>query len=262
MCSFRAGAGKTTLAANLAALWVARGMNVCLVDANLRAPELHNLFGIDEAMLTAGLSLADYLHGLCAITDSVRDITPYLGQSEGGTPLGKLYLTSALGKSALAIRLANEGYNLMALRDGLESLFADRALDYIVIDTYAGMDERTLPLIAMADVLLITMLLDKQDFQGTGVVVDVARKFDVPDIFLVVNSVAVAFEDDKVRGEAEHAYKCKVAAVVPYDLNMLDPDTPRNVELARLDTPIALALGGAAAEIAALPDFEGEDEAG
>lgn len=241
--SFRAGAGKTTIAANLAALLAVQGMHVCLVDANLHTPEVHNLFKLDERKLS--MSLADYLLGKCAIEDTVYDLTPLLD----GEVTGKVYLSSVFGKSNLHSRLHAEGYDLDSLKEGMEGLFARFGLDFILIDTYAGMDDKTLPLIAIADVLAVVMLLDKQDFQGTGVVIEIARKFEVPDIIILVNSVTIAFDAGKVKDEAEQAYRCPVMAVIPHDLDLLEPDFSRKVMVERLGNPIPAALGRVVASL-------------
>jgi capsular exopolysaccharide synthesis family protein len=52
------GEGKTTAAANLGVALARKGLNVLLVDADLRAPRLHELFGVDPAQ-----GLATWLTG-------------------------------------------------------------------------------------------------------------------------------------------------------------------------------------------------------
>jgi septum site-determining protein MinD len=146
------------------------------------------------------------------------------------------------GPSHLAPKLQAEGYSIDDFKDGMETLFDSLGLDFIVIDTYAGLDERTLPLMAIADMLTVVMLLDKQDFQGTGVIVEIARKIDIPEICLIINSVTIAFEPDKVKAEAEQAYNCPVIAVVPHDMELLDPNRSRIVALDRLDRTIPATL--------------------
>jgi MinD-like ATPase involved in chromosome partitioning or flagellar assembly len=43
--SYRGGVGKTTIAANLAALLARNGNNVCIMDIDVYAPSLYAYFG-------------------------------------------------------------------------------------------------------------------------------------------------------------------------------------------------------------------------
>ncbi len=56
-------------------------------------------------------------------------------------------------------------------------------LDYLFIDTHPGVNEETLLSIAISDVLLLIMRPDNQDFQGTAVTVELARRLEVPEMF-------------------------------------------------------------------------------
>lgn len=60
-------------------------------------------------------------------------------------------------------------------------------LDYLFIDTHPGINEETLLSIIISHVLVIILRPDHQDYQGTAVTVDVARKLEVPKMLLVVN---------------------------------------------------------------------------
>ncbi|MGY1779789.1 P-loop NTPase [Geodermatophilus sp. SYSU D01036] len=72
--SASSGEGVTTLAANVALALAGSGRRVVLVDANLRAPHLHELFG-----LPAGPGLAEVLAGQSTVAAALRDVS--------GTPL-------------------------------------------------------------------------------------------------------------------------------------------------------------------------------
>jgi MinD-like ATPase involved in chromosome partitioning or flagellar assembly len=57
---------------------------------------------------------------------------------------------------------------------------------------------------------------DHQDYQGTGVTVEVAHKLDVPRMVLIVNKVPSVFNLAKVKSQVEETYGCEVAAVLPH----------------------------------------------
>lgn len=68
--------GSSYIAANLAVSIAQYGLHVCLVDANLRAPRLAAIFGIDKRM--AGLS--EILRGKCSYDEAINyDCFPKMG---------------------------------------------------------------------------------------------------------------------------------------------------------------------------------------
>ena len=52
-----------------------------------------------------------------------------------------------------------------------------------------GVNEETLLSIAISDKLLLVMRPDSQDFQGTAVTVELARRLEIPEMLIVVNKV-------------------------------------------------------------------------
>ncbi len=50
---------------------------------------------------------------------------------------------------------------------------------------------------------------------ATAVTVDVARKLDIPKMFLVVNKVLSSFDFAEVKQTMEETYGCQVAGVLP-----------------------------------------------
>ena len=62
---------------------------------------------------------------------------------------------------------------------------------------------------------------DQQDYQGTGVTVEVARKLDVPRLLLVVNKVPEVFDTARCEERVEQTYDCEVAAVLPHSDEMM-----------------------------------------
>ena len=69
--------------------------------------------------------------------------------------------------------------------------------------------------------LEVVMRPDQQDYQGTAVTVDVARKLDVPKMLMVVNKTPQSFDFDDVRTRVEQTYNVKVVAVLPHADEMM-----------------------------------------
>jgi septum site-determining protein MinD len=68
---------------------------------------------------------------------------------------------------------------------------------------------------------VIVMRPDQQDYQGTAVTVEVARKLDVPRMVMVVNKTPVSLDFNDVKGRVEKTYNCTVAAVLPHSDEMM-----------------------------------------
>lgn len=236
--SFREGAGKTTVATNIAALLAAQGQQVCLIDANFRNPNAHAAFQLDSHTLAN--SLSDYLIGKCAVEQAAYDVTASLNAKTSR----RIYVVPAGGQSGALQKVLNEGYNPYLLRDGLDILDEKLHIDFFVIDTRAGLGEQTLPLLAITDILVVVMLLDKEDYQGTGVIIEVANKIEVPVITLIINKVMGAFDEHSVKSEAERAYKCRVAAVLPHADNLQNPlnAAPDNPLTATLSAAVTMLM--------------------
>ena len=84
-------------------------------------------------------------------------------------------------------RVLREGYDAQRLTEGLRELVDQLDLDVLFIDTHPGLNEETLLSLVISDALLIVMRPDKQDFEGTGITVRVAKELEVPRISIVVN---------------------------------------------------------------------------
>jgi MinD-like ATPase involved in chromosome partitioning or flagellar assembly len=134
---------------------------------------------------------------------------------------GKVFLIPSSIKAGEIARILREGYDVGLLNEGFHSLIQDLRLDLLLIDTHPGLNEETLLSIAISDALVIILRPDQQDYQGTGVTVEVARKLDVPRMLLIVNKTPPVFDPEEVRARVEKAYNCPVAAVLPHSDEMM-----------------------------------------
>jgi MinD-like ATPase involved in chromosome partitioning or flagellar assembly len=234
--SFRGGTGKSNTTANLAALLAKDGARVGVVDTDINSPGIHVLFNLDESEMVH--SLNDYLWGKCSITEAAHDVTGHLG----GEIKGQVFLIPSSIKAGEIARILREGYDVGLLNDGFRDLVKEMKLDYLMIDTHPGLNEETLLSIAISDVLIIIMRPDQQDYQGTAVTVDVARKLDVPRMIMLVNKVPQAFDPEDVKTRVEQTYKADVGAVLPHSDEMMTLASSGIFSLRYPDHPVTLGL--------------------
>ena len=221
--SFRGGTGKSNTTANLASLLAAEGKRVGVIDTDIQSPGIHVLFGLEEDDMR--FSLNDYLWGKCEIQQTAHDVTANLGSDVAGDVVvinkGQVFLIPSSIKAGEITRVLREGYDVGLLNDGFHKLVEELNLDVLMIDTHPGLNEETLLSIAISDGLVIIMRPDQQDFQGTGVTVEVARKLDVPRMVLVVNKTPSILDFDELQHQIEQIYRCEVAAVLPHSDEMM-----------------------------------------
>jgi len=213
--SFRGGTGKSNTTANLAALLAANGQRVGVIDTDIQSPGIHVLFGLTGASIHH--SLNDYLWGRCAIEQAAHDVT----EQVGGTLSGKLFLIPSSIQADEIVNVLREGYDVSLLTNGFRNLIKELDLDVLMIDTHPGLNEETLFSLAISHILIIIMRPDQQDYEGTGVTIEVARSLDVPRLLLMVNKTPAAFAPDEVRTRVEQTYGCEVAAVLPHAEEMM-----------------------------------------
>lgn len=213
--SFRGGTGKSNTTANLAALLAAGGQRVGVIDTDIQSPGIHVLFGLTGNAITH--SLNDYLWGRCTIEEAAHDVSAQVL----GSSTGALFLIPSSIHADEIVNVLREGYDVGLLTEGFRRLISTLHLDILLIDTHPGLNEETLFSIAISHALVILMRPDQQDYEGTGVTVEVARSLDVPQMFLVVNKTPSALNSAAVKQRVEQTYNCEVAAVLPHSDEMM-----------------------------------------
>ena len=243
--SFRGGTGKSNTTANLASLLAIGGARVGVVDTDIQSPGIHILFNLDESDMVH--SLNDYLWGKCGIKDAAHDVTSHLNTQVKG----QVFLIPSSIKAGEIARILREGYDVGLLNDGFRDVVSQLGLDYLMIDTHPGLNEETLLSIAISDALVVIMRPDQQDYQGTAVTVDVARKLDVPKMLMLVNKTPSAFDFDDVRQRVEQTYNVHVAAVLPHADEMMTLASSGIFSLKYPEHPITIGLKTVVSEITA-----------
>jgi MinD-like ATPase involved in chromosome partitioning or flagellar assembly len=239
--SFRGGTGKSNITANVATLLAAEGRRVGVIDTDIQSPGIHVLFGLAGEEITHALN--DYLWGKCDIEQTAHDVTPNLAT---GTQ-GRVFLIPSSIRAGEITRVLREGYDAQLLTHGLRSLIEALQLDVLAIDTHPGLNEETLLSIVISDVLVIILRPDQQDYEGTGVTVEVARRLEVPRMVLVVNKVPSVFDSAVVKAKVEQTYDCPVAAVLPHSDEVMALASSAIFALRYPDHPVTAALKRAAA---------------
>ncbi|MDX2163702.1 MAG: MinD/ParA family protein [bacterium] len=212
--SFRGGTGKSNTTANVAYLLAAQGKRIGVIDTDIQSPGIHILFGL-RGDSVAG-SLNDYLWHGAEMKAIAQDVTP----AEPGFA-GKLYLIPSSTKPGEISRVLREGYDAQKLTRGFGKLVEALALDVLIIDTHPGLNEETLLSLVISNGLIVVMRPDQQDYEGTGITLEVARQLGVPQIMLVVNKAPHSLEPDAIKARVETAYHIPVAAVLPHSDDML-----------------------------------------
>jgi septum site-determining protein MinD len=128
---------------------------------------------------------------------------------------GSIYLVpSSLNPGEIA-RVLRDGYDVSRLIDGIRDLIAALSLDYLFIDTHPGLNEETLLSMTISDVLVVVLRPDSQDYLGTAVTVELARRLEVPRMLMLVNKVPEGMDIEAVREKVQSAYGAEVVGVLP-----------------------------------------------
>jgi septum site-determining protein MinD len=215
--SYRGGTGKSNTTANLAASIAMRGYRVGIVDTDIQSPGIHVLFGFDESNIQ--LALNDFLWGRCSITEAAYDVSHVL--KELGAYRGEIHLIPSSVKAGDIAEILRQGYDVGMLREGFQDLIDSLNLDYLLIDTHPGLNEETLLSIAISDVAVLVLRPDKQDYQGTAITVDIARRLGVERLLLVVNKAPSILNFADLKDQIEQTYDAPVAGILPHSDDMM-----------------------------------------
>lgn len=247
--SFRRGTGKSNIAANLTTLFALEGQRVGVIDTDIQSPSLHLDFGLAEAQVT--YTLNDYLWGKCDLRQAAYDVTSNLEVDPDLKIKGQAYLVPASPDAKEIAHVLRGGYDPNLPQAGFQKLVNDLTLDVLLIDTHAGISEATLAVVALSDVLAIVLRPDLQDYEGTSLTVELARRLEVPRVLLIVNEVSRVFKATQVKAQIEAACGCEVAAMLPHSNEMLALAGTRLFVLNYPDHPLTLALKQLAAQLVA-----------
>jgi septum site-determining protein MinD len=234
--SFNRAAGRSSLAANLAALLAQAGCRVAAVDSDFQAPSLHLFYGIREGEMAGSLNA--HLWGHQPLAQAVCDVS-----ARHGIPApGRLFVAMSSPRVSDIMKMLTTPYNLDAFANLFARLEDDYQLDYLVVDTPAGLTQETLLVLALAHTLIVIMRPEARDFQASAVAIDVARNLSSPQILLALNPAPAALDAQQARFELEKAYSCSVGAVLPLSQGLMAQASGGLVALESPDDPYTQAL--------------------
>ncbi|MER5931499.1 MinD/ParA family protein [Streptomyces sp. NPDC002054] len=198
--SHRGGTGKSTVLANLALLLADGGRRVGVVDTDIQSPTLDLLFRLPPG----GGSLTDYLLGRCEIEAAAHPVA---------RP-GLYVVPARTGTTALREIMAT-GYDVGLLPEGFDR-FADRyALDLLLLDTHAGLNNESVTAMASADILVLLVRADRIDLSGVEETLALAGRLTCRRA-LVMSMAPVGMDREPARRRAEEVYGAPLAGILPY----------------------------------------------
>ena len=205
--SYKGGTGKTTLAANFAALLTIKGYSVVLLDLDVYAPSLQLYFETDPKKW-----INDFLFEKAELKEVILDFTPLIeshsrisnSAENVNTKNGQLWVGFCSAKKEEIYKLEGGSQatgtqhtsKIHLLRRFIllrELLTSEYKVDYIIIDTSPGIRYWSINALAVADTLLLTLKMGDLDIAGTRKVVaeiyDSFTKFGTKS-FLLWNRIA------------------------------------------------------------------------
>lgn len=241
--SYRGGTGKSTLAANLAVCAQKMGKRIAALDTDLQSPGIHVLFGFNKEEIT--LTLVDFLWDRCLIGDTAYDVS---GRAAPEGP-GKLWLIPASLTTQAITRILDEGYDVERLNAHFDRLIQEYELDFLVIDTHPGLNRETILTTAISDVLILLVRPDQQDYYGTAVLTEVARKLEIPRICVILNKVFSGVNEEQLRRRVEEAFGFEVIGSIPLSEDLARLESRQLMVSAFPDHPISHEIGEIAKKI-------------
>jgi chromosome partitioning protein len=193
--SYKGGTGKTTLIANLAALYAMNGLKVCLLDFDLYAPSLGLYFRKKPRIYLNNLLRGelDQPNGEIDSSSLLIDVSSEL-ELKGRLLLG---FSSPNKEDVDEIEFQHEQkWQLKAIKrfQSLKNLlFEEHAIDYLFLDTSPGIRYWSINALAVSNMLFLVMKTSDMDIEGTKKMVDdiydVLTRYGKSKYYIILNKV-------------------------------------------------------------------------
>jgi flagellar biosynthesis protein FlhG len=179
--SGKGGVGKSMISANIANLLSLQGYNIALFDADIGLANLDVILGV-----RAKENLLDVLKGNCQLKDIILPI--------------KENLVLIPGESGDEI--LNFDKNLIMGRLAEDAKFLD-SLDYLIIDTGAGIGERVQMFLKEADEIIVVTIPEPSAITDAYATIKVTSRFN-NNISMIVNMVQSPKEGKAIFDKIKH----------------------------------------------------------
>lgn len=159
--SYKGGTGKTSISANIAAIYAKNGKNVCLLDYDFRAPSMQVLFKPD-----INNTLNDFLEERCELNDAITDVSSKY-QLKGHLYIG---LADASTESMKDMMTKDRKWEMKALHrtlSGKKKLYDELDIDFLIFDTSPGVSYSSINALASSDFIILVSKMDDFDMAGT-----------------------------------------------------------------------------------------------
>ncbi|BAU09805.1 cell division inhibitor MinD [Leptolyngbya sp. NIES-3755] len=233
--AYRGGSGTSTLTANIAVLLAMRGARVGVIDADFYTPGLHLLFGITGDALARSFNIA-YLQQEQPITELAYDATHLLSDR------GRLFV---IPSSITLTQTLKKSYDPIQLKQGSQQFIRAFDLDYLLIDTYPGMDTSW---VTFANQVLLVMRPDQQDFQGTAMLTTALKGFG-GSVQVILNQVVDRSQVQSLRNQVERAYRIPVAGAFEWMPEMAQIGSSRLFCLQYPEHPFTISMRSLSTQI-------------
>ena len=186
--SNRGGVGKTLIATNLAFAYSKLGENVCLIDLDFRAPGLFPKLQLP----TPRFWINDFLNDRGNLWDTLIDV-----QQKYETP-GQLLvgLADPALNSIKNMSWRSKQWEMKAFRKllSLKTELADKAVDYLILDTSPGILYSSVNAVACSDMVIIVSTANVVDaVESQKTIQDLYQAFEKPT-FVFMNKATTMFE--------------------------------------------------------------------
>jgi MinD-like ATPase involved in chromosome partitioning or flagellar assembly len=221
--SFSHGAGKSSLCANLSLDFTKRGRRVAIVtqanpaavqleaDSNKTTASLFELTNLDPRVTLTG-----YLDGYCQLADTWHDVSKICQAEASPTDSSdsSLHLIF-LGDEIATTDPAENLQTWSQLSDTLGEISQHLELEYLFLDIAPGLAPNALVLLSLTDILVVLLRPESEDYQGTAVLLDVAKQLDIDNTVLVLNQVLPQLDFQVLQDQIEETYQIAALGVIP-----------------------------------------------